>query len=63
MNKNIFIACDTKSTNKAKKIINDDAGQQVRKMFSINERDDFVWTKVRDRHLDADVNLLKTKIN
>ena len=48
---------------KAKKIINDDAGQQVRKMFSINERDDFVWTKVRDRHLDADVNLLKTKIN
>tara|TARA_B100001093_G_scaffold107594_1_gene99856 strand:+ start:87 stop:809 length:723 start_codon:yes stop_codon:yes gene_type:complete len=48
---------------KAKKIINDDAGQQVRKMFSINERDDFVWTKVRDRHLNADVDLLKTKIN
>jgi len=50
-------------TFKAKKIINDNAGKQIRKNFNINYRDNFVWTKVRDRHLQTDVNLLKEKIN
>tara|TARA_B100001564_G_scaffold348650_1_gene350833 strand:+ start:1076 stop:1783 length:708 start_codon:yes stop_codon:yes gene_type:complete len=49
-------------TFKAKKIINDNAGKQIRKNFNINYRDNFVWTKVRDRHLQADVNALKEKI-
>jgi len=43
---------------KAKKIISDDAGQQIRKNFRIPWRDVFVWEKVRGRHLDADVNAL-----
>ena len=50
-------------TFKAKKIINDNAGKQIRKNFNINYRDNFVWTKVRDRHLQTGVNLLKEKIN
>jgi len=33
------------------------------KNLNINFRDNFVWTKVRDRHLQADVNLLKEKIS
>jgi|TARA_B100000035_G_scaffold314487_1_gene330919 hypothetical protein len=49
-------------TFKAKKIINDNAGKQIRKNFNINYRDNFVWSKVRDRHLQADVNALKEKI-
>jgi len=48
---------------KAKKIINDDAGKQVRHNLNINNRDDFVWTKVRDRHLQTDVSMLKKFIN
>ena len=44
---------------KAKKILNDDAGKQIRKNFNINLRDNYVWTKVRDRHLLNDVNALK----
>tara|TARA_B100000989_G_scaffold296446_1_gene279713 strand:+ start:814 stop:1533 length:720 start_codon:yes stop_codon:yes gene_type:complete len=44
---------------KAKKILNDDAGKQIRKNFNINLRDNYVWTKVRDRHLTNDVNALK----
>jgi hypothetical protein len=47
---------------KAKKILNDDAGTQIRKNFNISSRDRFVWTKVRDRHLDADVNALRNYI-
>ena len=49
-------------TFKAKKIINDNAGKQIRHNLNINERDNFVWTKVRDRHLSADVNALQTFI-
>lgn len=44
---------------KTKKIIDDNAGKQIRKNFNISQRDEFVWTKVRDRHLQADVNALK----
>ena len=44
---------------KAKKILNDDAGKQIRKNLNINLRDNYVWTKVRDRHLLNDVNALK----
>lgn len=47
---------------KTKKIIDDNAGKQIRKNFNISERDEFVWTKVRDRHLQADVNALKNFI-
>ena len=47
---------------KAKKILDDDAGKQIRKNFNISERDQFVWTKVRDRILDADVGALKSFI-
>ncbi len=50
-------------TFKAKKIMNDNAANQIRKNLNINFRDNFVWTKVRDRHLQADVNLLKEKIS
>jgi glycosyltransferase involved in cell wall biosynthesis len=45
---------------KTKKIIDDNAGKQIRKNFNISQRDEFVWTKVMDRHLQADVNALKT---
>jgi len=48
---------------KAKKIISDDAGQQIRKTFRIPWRDVFVWEKVRGRHLQADVTALKEKIS
>ena len=44
---------------KAKIIINDDAGKQIRKNFNINLRDNYVWKKVRDRHLNNDVATLK----
>ena len=47
---------------KAKKILDDNAGQQIRKNFNIKERDDFVWTKVRNRHLDSDIHSLRTFI-
>ena len=47
---------------KAKKILHDDAGKQIRSNFNIAERDQFVWTKVRDRILNADVKALKTFI-
>ena len=50
-------------TFKAKKIMTDNAANQIRKNLNINFRDNFVWTKVRDRHLQADVNLLKEKIS
>jgi hypothetical protein len=49
-------------TFKAKKIIDDNAGKQIRKNLNINERDNFVWTKVRQRCLQADVLALQEKI-
>lgn len=50
-------------TFKAKKIIDDNAGKQIRKNLNINARDNFVWTKVRQRCLEADVLALREKIN
>jgi len=47
---------------KAKKIMNDNAARQIRSNFNIAKRDEFVWTKVRDRHLNADVDALRTFI-
>jgi len=46
---------------KAKKMF-DDTGKQVRTNFNINNRDNFVWSKVRERHLQADVDALKNFI-
>ena len=43
---------------KAKKMF-DDTGKQVRSNLNINNRDNFVWEKVRDRHLQADIQVLK----
>jgi|TARA_R100000027_G_scaffold64825_1_gene58717 hypothetical protein len=43
---------------KAKKVF-DDTGKQVRTNMNINNRDNFVWQKVRNRHLEADVKVLK----
>lgn len=43
---------------KAKKLF-DGTANQVRGNLRIAERDDWVWTKVRDRHLMCDVDLLK----
>jgi hypothetical protein len=48
---------------KAKKILDDNAGKQIRKNLNINERDNFVWNKVRQRCLQADVLALEQKIN
>ena len=39
----------------------DKTGKQVRSNLNIAKRDDFVWTKVRGRYLQADVNLLLEK--
>jgi hypothetical protein len=50
-------------TFKAKKIIDDNAGKQIRHNLNINLRDNFVWANVRDRHLQADVQALRQKIN
>ena len=47
---------------KAKKIMNDNAGKQIRQNFNIGKRDEYVWTKVRDRHLKADVQALSSFI-
>lgn len=47
---------------KAKKIF-DDTAVKVRKNLNINHRDDYVWSKVRDRHLQADVEELKKFID
>ena len=46
---------------KAKKMF-DDTGKQVRHNLNINNRDNFVWEKVRDRHLQADIQALKKVI-
>jgi len=45
-------------TFKAKKMF-DDTGKQVRTHLNINNRDNFVWDKVKKRHLDADINALQ----
>jgi hypothetical protein len=44
---------------KAKKILDDNAGKQIRQNLNIAKRDEFVWTKVRDRHMNADVSALR----
>tara|TARA_Y100000590_G_scaffold176661_1_gene201863 strand:+ start:1137 stop:1856 length:720 start_codon:yes stop_codon:yes gene_type:complete len=46
---------------KAKKMF-DETGEQVRTNLNIGNRDKFTWSKVKDRHLQADVNLLKEKM-
>jgi hypothetical protein len=43
---------------KAKKIF-DETGNNVRKFLNIANREDYTWKKVNQRHLEADVNLLK----
>ena len=43
---------------KAKKMF-DDTGKQVRTRLNINNRDNFVWDKVKQRHLNADINALQ----
>lgn len=43
---------------KAKKIF-DDTANNVRKFLNIHNREDYVWKKVRDRHVQADVKELK----
>lgn len=44
---------------KAKKILDDNAGQQIRKNFNIANRDQYVWEKVKTRHLENDITVLK----
>ena len=46
---------------KAKKVF-DETAELIRKKNNIAKRDDWVWTKVRDRHLDADVDTLRSFI-
>jgi len=43
---------------KAKKVF-DDTANEIRSKNSVDKRDDWVWSKVKGRHLDADVALLK----
>ena len=47
---------------KAKKILNDNAGKQIRQNLNIAQRDQYVWGKVRERHLNADVDTLRSFI-
>jgi len=48
---------------KAKKIMNDNAGKQIRANLNIATRDKYVWEKVRHRHLQHDVATLKNFID
>lgn len=48
---------------KAKKIMNDNAGKQIRANLNIAKRDNYVWEKVRHRHLQQDVATLKNFID
>ncbi len=48
---------------KVKKILTDNAGKQIRKNLNIANRDQYVWEKIRERYINADVNALKEKIN
>ena len=43
---------------KAKKIF-DDTGIKVRTHLNISNRDNYVWSKIQGRYIDADVNVLK----
>lgn len=43
---------------RAKKVF-DDTGTKVRKHLNVNTRDDYVWSRVNQRHLQTDVDLLK----
>ncbi len=52
----------TKTLIQAKKVF-DDTAILVRKNLNINVRDDYVWNKIKDRHLDADVKKLKEFID
>jgi len=52
----------TKTMVQAKKIF-DDTAILVRQNLNINVRDDYVWSKVKDRHLDADVKKLQEFID
>jgi hypothetical protein len=47
---------------KAKKIF-DDTSNNVRKFLNIHKREDYVWSKVRDRHVNSDVEELKKFID
>ena len=49
-------------TFKVKKILTDNAGKQIRKNFNIANRDEYVWKKIRDRYVSADVNALSNFI-
>ena len=46
---------------KAKKVF-DETAELIRKKNNIAKRDDWVWTKVRDRHIEADVAALRSFI-
>ena len=46
---------------KAKKMF-DKTGEQVRTNLNIGNRDKFTWSKVKDRHLQTDINQLKEKM-
>lgn len=52
----------TKTLVQAKKIF-DDTAMLVRRNLNINVRDDYVWSQVKDRHLDADVKKLQEFID
>lgn len=47
---------------KAKKIF-DETANNVRKFLNIHNREDYVWNRVRDRHLQTDVDELKKIID
>jgi hypothetical protein len=59
LNRCIFL---TKTLVQAKKIL-DDTGNLVRKNLNISVREDYVWEKVRDRHLESDVKKLQEFID
>ena len=46
----------------AKKIM-DDTGEKVRKHLNINKRDDYVWDRLQNRHIDVDIKALKEFID
>ena len=46
-----------------KKNSNDDTAKQVRGNLNINNRDNYVWNKVNERHLMADVKQLEKFIS
>jgi len=52
----------TKTLIQAKKVL-DDTGKQVRTNLNIAHRDNYVWDKIKDRHLEADVKKLQEFID